>query len=322
MKAVSSSRLIRYAILASVVGSICPDYAFASCDGLDSFAGHKDTYALLANQMKNNGWSGNDDRAVRVQYSFKYSILGCPATNFESALKAEDIEVFSSYTGVFDFYARSRESDPVINRTSNLGILHVRFPGRLLHLDDTSMEVSLEHRSTGQVFEPTTASGTATAQRNYDRADSDARQFFDTLSRGSNYVGVQASWKTDVANQPVHFRLQYHAYINQHSEVTWGPFKDSGRTIKDYDLVTVQASIPTEKYGEWGAAWKVGTSGLKTDSFDINWQAPACWNLPLYLNIHSGGMNTLSNFTQRQDSIGLGLIFFNSLTRSTTKICK
>lgn len=314
MKAVSSSRLIRYAVLASVVGSVCPDYAFAGCDGLDSFAGHKDTYALFTNQMKNNGWSGNDDQAVRVQYSFKYSILGCPATNFESALKAEDIEVFSSYTGVFDFYARSRESDPVINRTSNLGILHVRFPGRLLHLDDTSMEVSLEHRSTGQVFEPTTASGTATAQQNYDRADSDARQFFDTLSRGSNYVGVQASWKSDVATQPVHFRLRYHAYINQHSEITWGPLKDSGRTIKDYDLINLQASTVTGA-GVLGASWRMGSSGFKTDSLDLTWQPAKDWNwrLPIYARAHFGSMNTLANYTQRQDSIGMGLIFFNAM---------
>lgn len=31
------------------------------------------------------------------------------------------------------------------------------------------------------------------------------------------------------------------------------------------------------------------------------------FDLPLYLRLHHGPMNTLANYTQRQDSIGFGL---------------
>lgn len=310
MKAVSSSRLIRYAVLASVVGSICPDYAFAGCEGLGSFAAHKDNYVLLANQMKNNGWADRDDTAIRLQYSTKYSFKGCPAKYPDAVLLDESIEVFTSYTGMFDFYLRSRESDPVINRTSNLGIIHIRFPGKLVHLDSTSLEVSLEHRSTGQVFEPTTNAGTVVARQNYDRGNSDARQFFDTLSRGSNYIGIKGYWKKIIFNQDIYLRLNYNIYLSQNSKITWGPLKDSGRTIKNYDLINLAANIPT-KIGDWGMEWKIGGSGLKTDSIDLTWKAPEkiLWNIPFYARLHIGEMNTLSNYTQRQDSIGIGLKF-------------
>ena len=263
---------------------------------IDDFSAYRENYVLL-NQMRNNGWSSNDEAAVRVQYSFKYTWSNSP----------QDIEVFSSYTGMFDFYAGTRDSSPVINRTSNLGFLHVRIPGKRLNLDRTALEISVEHRSDGQVFESTTSAGAATAQQNHDRADSDARHFFDTLSRGSNYLGLQASWDACPAGQPLYLRAGYHLYLSQNSEITWGPLKDSGRTIRNYDLLTLQAALPTPS-GTWSAAWRLGSSGLATDSLDLSWQAP--WHhIPLYARIHLGPMNTLSNYTQRQDSLGIGLVF-------------
>ena len=275
---------------------------------IDDFSAYRESYVLL-NQMRNNGWAARDEAAARVQYSFKYTWNNqSPATSFEEELLAQGIEVFSSYTGMFDFYAGTRDSGPVINRTSNLGFLHVRIPGQKLNLDRTALEISLEHRSDGQVFEPTTSTGSATAQQNYASADSEARHFFDTLSRGSNYLGLQASWAARPAGHTLHLRAGYHLYLSQNSEITWGPLKDSGRTIRNYDLLTLQAALPTDRHGTWSAVWRLGSSGLATDSLDLSWQAP--WrHIPLYARIHLGPMNTLSNYTQRQDSLGIGLVF-------------
>lgn len=55
--------------------------------------------------------------------------------------------------------------------------------------------------------------------------------------------------------------------------------------------------------------WRLGDRLLKTDSWVLGWQAPAGNALPLYVRVHVGPMNTLSNYTQRQDSIGVGLRF-------------
>jgi hypothetical protein len=59
------------------------------------------------------------------------------------------------------------------------------------------------------------------------------------------------------------------------------------------------------------AQWTVGDKGFKTDSLDLAWQwtEGKNWGLPLYVRYHVGPLNTLSNYTQRQDSIGVGVRF-------------
>jgi hypothetical protein len=56
------------------------------------------------------------------------------------------------------------------------------------------------------------------------------------------------------------------------------------------------------------AQWRLGDRGTATDSWTvgIEWD---WFELPAYLRLHRGPMNTLSNYTQRQDSIGFGLRF-------------
>jgi hypothetical protein len=152
---------------------------------VDNFRTHHDNYMLI-NRMQNNGWAAADEAAVRVQYSFKYTLLGCApaarpkADGFAPAADPESSEVFVAYTGQFDFYSGTRPSGPVINRISNPGI-----------------------------------------------------------------------------------------------------------------------------------HWRVGDKGLRTDSFDLSWQAPTTWRIPFFARAHRGPMNTLSNYTQRQDSVGVGLRFSN-----------
>ena len=57
--------------------------------------------------------------------------------------------------------------------------------------------------------------------------------------------------------------------------------------------------------------WRLGDRGLATDSwtFGLEFNVAA---VPLYVRLHRGPMNTLSNYAQRQDSIGIGIRFAGS----------
>ena len=56
----------------------------------------------------------------------------------------------------------------------------------------------------------------------------------------------------------------------------------------------------------------MGSGGFRTDAWTLGWtrtQNDDKLYLPLYARLHLGPMNTLSNYTQRQDSFGVGLRF-------------
>jgi hypothetical protein len=216
------------------------------------------------------------------------------------------------FTGQFDFYLLTRESDPVINRISNPGLFW-RMPIRAWWptlSKSTFMFLGLEHRSDGQVFEATKVTdkvdGPVVAQQAYAAKD---RQFFDTISRGSNFFSLHAEFDQRLSPG---YRFDYEAtlraYVSQNSEITWGPLKAKGYSISDYDRLSTRVGLSTPAFGYWELAWRLGDRGLKTDSMTLGWQAPKAW-FPLYVRVHRGPMNTLSNYSQRQDSIGIGLRF-------------
>ena len=283
--------------------------AHAECtlnSGNEGFSPYRENFAIF-NQMYNNGWADKDETAMRVQYSTKYSFYGCDVHKLTNT-DHDKGDFFLSYTGLFDFYMLSRYSDPVINRMSNIG-LHYRLPVSLTtFLNRGWLEVAVEHRSDGQVFEPGDGSNAATLEQAYQKADASARRLFDTLSRGSNYLSLQARWETTASPGLFRFRASSHEYFSQNTEVTWGPLKNQGRTIRDYDLAQLGVEYEHENIGTLGVYWRVGSAGLKADSFDLMWHFP---KTPLMLRGHVGPMNTLSNYTQPQNSIGFGLLFFN-----------
>lgn len=307
-------RITCIAMAASIAGTAANAANAANCSmlGADNFRAHHDNY-VLANRMRNNGWASADDAAFRVQYSFKYSVLGCPAEPRHRSEGFGDVngsssEVFLAYTGQFDFYLGTRPSGPVINRVSNPG-LHWRLPLKswMTELaDNTSVVLSVEHRSDGQVFEPTLGRGPDIAQQAYDQRD---RAFFDTLSRGANFVALHAQGDQRIGGLRLDLQATLRAYLSQDSAITWGPLRNSGYRIQDYDRLWMRAGVDTGDLGYWEFAWRLGDQGLRTDSQTWGWQAPAKWSLPFYVRVHRGPMNTLSNYTQRQDSIGIGLRF-------------
>lgn len=309
--------------------------AQASCGKLgdrDLFAAHQNNYVLFRNWMHNNGWAGADEGALRAQYSFKYSVSGCPRSTAQvrdgsasdqeydwhvqgrADYQDDGHEIFLAYTGQFDFYMSTRPSGPVINRLSNPGI-HWRLPRSWLWQDvarNTAVVLSYEHRSDGQVFEPTEGTGPEVAQRAYDGRD---RWLFDTISRGSNYFGIHADGDTYWVDRRIDLSVNLKFYTSQDSAITWGPLRDRGLRVSDYDRVWVNLGMYADQWGYWELAWRIGDRGLAGDSFDLGWQKSgreaSIVRLPLYIHAHFGPMNTLSNYTQRQNSLGIGLRFSN-----------
>lgn len=303
------------------------------------FAAFHDNYALV-NQMRNNGWAPRDERAVRGQLSVKYSFVGCPQRREKEsrALKPAPVnsdvteevaktpgapssfwqrlrsaELFASYTNRFDFYLGSRDSGPVINRVSNPG-LHLRLPVEVGGNEDDrrdAWQLSLEHMSDGQVVEPVTnARDQLLAQRAYERSD---RHFFDTISRGMNFVALQREWVWKRADNEPSFdlRAKIKHYVGSDSSITWGPLAGQGLRFADYERIAVRFGMHLPHFGRFELTSQIGDRGLRRASHTLGWQGNLRWErwnieLPLYVQAHFGPMNTLSNYTQRQDSLGIG----------------
>lgn len=267
----------------------------------DRFERFEENFAIW-NQMYNNRWAGADDGALRAHYSFKYRVTPdkCLPTVFGRAS-----EVFLSYTGEFDFYLGTRPSGPVINRLSN--------PALHWHTIETNhigskydFDVGLEHRSDGQVTEVITPAEADRAQRAYDSKD---KEFFDTISRGSNYLSFTMLQQDAFGIPKLSFRSRLKLYLTRDSRVTWGPLAGGGSSISRYDLLNLRARYATERFGIVEIDYVVGSNGLAGDSLTVGWFAKPDTALPIYLRVHIGPMNTLSNYSQRQDSIGFGLRF-------------
>jgi outer membrane phospholipase A len=268
------------------------------------FGAYEDNYLLL-HRMQNNGWAESDEKAMRGHFSLRYVLFGWA-----------DKAGYVSYTGEFDFYRGSRPSGPVINRLSNPA-LHWSWALRKF-LDDPAdkskvaeadaIDVGLEHESNGQVGEVTGAGDSATAQRVYAER---GRPYFDQISRGSNFVSISARVSETPIGLPVSVQAKLRLYMGQDSDVTWGSLAGQGLKLSDYHRASVRISKAFDKLGLFEVQWTLGDKGLKTDSFEVGWQ----WldktgrQIPLYVRLHRGPLNTLSNYTQRQDSVGVGVRF-------------
>ncbi|MFN8010307.1 MAG: hypothetical protein U0P81_02775 [Holophagaceae bacterium] len=264
------------------------------------FLPYGDTYVIW-HQMKNNAWAGTDEGAFRAHYSLRYDL-------YESGTKQWNF--FFTYTGEFDFYMGTRPSGPVVNRISNPG-LHLRYTPKDGPLD--YWEAGVEHRSDGQVTEVTSPRDQELARVAYLRKD---RPFFDQISRGSNFVSVAAKLSSDSSANPFILYVKGRIYFSQDTDVTWGPLADQKPRISDYDRLTLRAitkdfTVGGLRLGQFELQSTLGDK-LSHSSHEFAWQFPRIekhWYFPLYIRYHSGPLNTLSNYTQRQNSWGIGLRF-------------
>jgi outer membrane phospholipase A len=166
-----------------------------------------------------------------------------------------------------------------------------------------SVEIGFQHRSDGQVTEITSAQEAGRAARAYEAGDI---QYFDTISRSANYFSV--AWdQVGLLGRGVDLRAKLKLYTGQQdSAITWGPLADRGLRFSDYDRLTLRGKY---RFGKQHVEleWRVGDKGLATDSWTLGYEWDGLYEVPLYLRWHRGPMNTLSNYTQRQDSFGFGL---------------
>lgn len=285
-------------------------------------------------------WTKNDDFALEARYSFKY-LLSRPASELGKSLQTSRNEWYVKFTGEFDFYWGSRFSAPVINRVSNPG-LHLRkyidTDKKFLGMNWKYVDFGLQHLSNGQTQDPTLLRGGVTRpQAVYERDPHDP--FFDRISRSVNFVSIEASFRfgdskvSDKSNDRLCPGLAgcynlwarlipYH--FDNDNPVTWGPEELRTSRISDYDRLRVVLSKSTNistRNGqrkssgfneiEFGIEWTVGDQLLDTDSFDVfvflPYETGRDWRIPFYLRYHNGPLNNFSNYTKKQDSIGIGI---------------
>ena len=276
------------------------------------FGAYGDNYGLF-NIMNNTDWAGRDDWAVRAHYSFGYLFFVKNAW-----------DVVGTYTGEFDFYI-PRTSKPVINRLSNPA-LHLRWhSGEDVEANPkvnwptgqgkVQIDLGVEHESDGQAVEVTTDVERAAAQTAYDEKD---YRFFDYVSRGANFVSLTADWpqgfQAGRLTLPFALTLSVRKYWWQDYAITWGPLAERKKnTLSDYHIGSIEWRRYQGNAGMFDVKWTLGMRGLATDSWDFSWcarnDAAMSLSIPLYVRLHIGPNNTLSNYSQRQDSIGVGLQF-------------
>lgn len=284
------------------------------------------------NQMRNNGWTTKDEQALRARISFKYSFCGpqfrrptgqnradqptpeaaradswCPSSG-----KWAEAELYFGYTAEFDFYAGTRPSGPVIGRVNAPGLfmrmpVAVLFPGQGWKEAD-GLEIGVQHRSDGQATEVSSTRDAAIANEQYAAGN---RPYFDTISRGANFVLI--AFDKELPRPPVGEKLMLRAKLRlyfgeQDSAITWGPLANTGRRFSDYDRLQLHAWWRLNPQVQFNVDWRLGDRGLATDSWTLGAEFKLA-TVPLYVRLHRGPMNTLSNYTQRQDSLGVGLRF-------------
>lgn len=299
---VSSTVVFRYAcgyltkIIVFIISSISMYSSAESGDSckkneLPRFSTFEPNYAVYR-------WAETDEEAIRTHLSFKYDFRPLKTYPDNALLNNfKRFDFYFSYTGEFDFYINSRYSSPVINRINNPALHWRRKVSEV-----SSVNFSLEHKSNGQSEEVVSPEEIEAAVFAYENKD---YHFFDAISRGSNYIGVEWIYKSDRLKPRFHAKAK--AYLTSDYDVTW--MGDAGKhlSIEDYDRVTLVARSRIGA-GEASIDVTLGDKLFDTDSWNIDYVP---WiKLPVfYVRYHNGPLYTLSNYTHSENYIGLGIKF-------------
>lgn len=268
--------------------------------------------------------SSGDDQSMEVQYSFKYIFYDCRRYDKDGNWGCSDdaktkANAYFSYTGKFDFYMFTRNSSPVINRTSNPAG-HINIDHKLN--DDFSFwgDLAVEHRSNGQVEDVTkkdTTPGSATFGQYQTEIECQKgnHEYFDGISRDANYVNLETGLKYVDSKIDVGLKL----YFTDEGEVTWGRYAGSNSKFKDFDLVRLRASQAFKARCTFfpevtlGLEYLIGRKALSTDSLDVYLLFPlnlSDLEIPFFAKAHFGPMERLSDYTSSITSYGFGIVFF------------
>lgn len=280
-------------LVSHTAGSLCLFIA-ASCAGAaDSTSGPIQASRLEADDPNYIVLreSEDDDDGFRGKISLRYW--------FSSAT---DRNLYFKFTTEFDWYPDSRDSGPVVGRTFNPGAIWRQATAIDGAPQVKWIEVGYEHRSNGQATE-VTGTGATAAQEAYVNGNN---RYFDSISRGSDYFvfGVRAELSARTA-----LNAKAKVYIDKDSAITWGPLANSDTTISDYDRYSLRYLWNEKGLPSVDIEWTLGDRGLKTDSVNVGLGLFEIFDIPIYARLHFGPMNTLSNYTERQTMVGLGVNF-------------
>lgn len=278
-------------------------------------------------------WKFNrgDNQALEAKYSFKYTVYDCERYDAKGLFGCSEdsssrLTGFLSYTGKFDFYMFTRDSSPVINRTSNPA-LHanyefgtVKTDGRVI--SSKWVDLSFEHRSDGQVVAADakdTTPGSPTfgqylTEIEYQKGN---MEYFDRISRDANYFNLAYGKKF---RGDTFMEVAAKLYVTDDADVTWGKYAGTGSKFKDFDLVKLKAFHTCKALPDYfpvlnfGLEYLLGRKGLATDSVDLYLIAPfishkSGWEIPLMFKAHFGPMDRLSDYTRSVNSFAIGLAF-------------
>lgn len=309
-------------------------------DNFKRFDAHRKNYVIAHG-------AESDEGAVEVQYSIRYLITraNCLYLNFKNKEKYKDNnidfacldnylnrwELFLGYTGKFDFYWRTRDSGPVINRISNPGAYARKY---YKYKNLRWFTIGYEHKSTGQtvsadrlVDDPSSADfGRYVAQVNLENGN---HTYFDEISVDTDYFSFEALFLVGKSDRDgslescdknftcIRLNLGAKYYVRKDSGVYWGPLANSDVKISDYDIFTVgltnifETGCTVFPEIELGTVWTFGDKMFETDSFDIHVGFPIVlksnFKVPLFIKVHLGPLNNLSDYSNRQNSYGMGL---------------
>lgn len=276
--------------------------------------------------------TNDDDNSFEARLSLQYYFTRPHCINEDDTVDVSCLnnykkrsEWFFTYTGEFDFYFLTRESDPVINRLNNPAF-HYR-----KHFDSSSEQnlfslewfnLGLEHRSNGQVTRADAKIGDRfVADIRY---DDEEFSYIDGISRDSNYLSFETKLNAGNGNHDnnkckkniscFNIWLSGKIYLSEESDVYWGPTANQGLKISDYDRFKVIVSnVFYDDRINLTFEWTVGDELFDTDSYDISMRYTVDFGegieIPFYIRAHIGPMNTLSDYTREQNSIGFGLVF-------------
>lgn len=288
-------------------------------------------YRFLPYQPNSAVWqyNENDKHALEVNFSFRYLLTAPDCTG-----KHKDLcnhydtrwENFLTYTGKFDFYLGTRPSSPVVNRLNNPAIHLRKYRGDNAY-NIKWIDIGIEHKSNGQTVsanELVPGTGQYRAAVEYQAGNN---AYIDSISRSTNYLSIETKLDLKLgksSNNHLFFKL-YAYHWNEEYEVHWGEFADQNVKFSDFERLRTIINIQLNKANKYenrrelGVEWTVGDMGLATDSANVwirwPWDLPLPFNgsvhLPMTIRAHFGPMNELSNYSESQRSLGIGLSFYH-----------
>lgn len=265
-------------------------------------------------------FSQGDDQALEVQYSFKYTLYNCERDSLFGCSKDAPTKYtgFFSYTGKFDFYMFTRDSSPVVNRTSNPAF-HINLEHTLKEKSSVWSDLSIEHRSNGQVVDVNTKD-TDPASPTFDQFQTEIeyqkgnKEYFDRISRDANYFNLAIGGKYH-ENTKVDIGLKL--YFTDDADITWGKYAGTGSKFKDFDLVKLKAYHTFQDLPgvfpdvTLGLEYLIGRRAFAADSLDLYVIMPLIaggWEIPFMVKAHLGPMDRLSDYARSINSIGTGFV--------------